>query len=477
MSGTSRRSADLVVLGAGPAGLATALSAAGRGLTVEVLEAAPVVGGMSASFEVAGIRVDLGSHRLHPSMSGEVRELLDRLLGDDLQERPRNGRIHLAGRWVAFPPSTPDLIRKLPPGFAAGVALDTVTSPLRRTRARQETFADVVRAGLGPTFLREFYGPYAVKLWGLPAEELDAELARRRVSADGAASLLRRLVPGRAAPGRAATGRTFMSPRRGFGQVAETLAAAAVDAGATITTSSPATGIERRGEAWVVRAVGRAGDAELELEAPAVVSTLPVSVAVGLLGREAPPAVSEAAARMEHRGVVLVYLVLDSGRWTAFDAHYLPGPETVVARVSEPRNYRDGDDPDDVTVLCAEVPCDVGDEVWSAADDALGARVAAELTALGLPTEPVDVVTRRLPAVYPRLRPGDIALRDSVDRWWATRPGLLSVGRAGRHVGDNTHHVIEEGLAVGRLVGPGGEVDRSALRELRQRTDGYVVVD
>lgn len=472
MSAPSRRSADLVVLGAGPAGLATALAAAERGLAVEVLEAAPAVGGMSASFEVAGIRVDMGSHRLHPSMTGEVRALLDRLLGEDLQVRPRNGRILLAGRWVAFPPSTTDLVRRLPAGFAAGVALDTATAPLRRIGRRDETFADVVRAGLGPTFLREFYGPYAEKLWGLPPEKLDGELARRRVSAGGATSLLCRL-----APGRASTGRTFMSPRRGFGQVAEALATAAADAGATITCRTPVRRIERLGGSWTVRAVTRPEDDEIEVDAPVVVSTLPVPAAVGLLGRAAPPAVRDSATSLDHRGVVLVYLVLERRQWTPFDAHYLPGPETVASRVSEPRNYRDGDDPDGVTVLCAEVPCDVGDDVWSAGDEALGYRVAGELTALGLPTEPVEVVTRRLPAVYPRLRPGDTALRDAVDRWWGTRPGLLSVGRAGRHVGDNTHHVIDEGLAVGRLVGPDGQVDRIALRELRRRTDGFVVVD
>jgi protoporphyrinogen oxidase len=227
----------------------------------------------------------------------------------------------------------------------------------------------------------------------------------------------------------------------------------------------------------VVRAFGRPGGSELELHAPVVVSTLPLPVAVGMLGDAAPPAVRDAADGLGHRAVVLVYLVLDQRRWTRFDAHYLPGPESIASRVSEPRNYREGDDPDGVTVLCAEVPCDVGDAVWEATDAQLGEQVARELSAMGLPTRPVEVVTRRLPAVYPVLRPGDGAVRGAVERWWSSRPGLLSAGRAGRHVGDNTHHVIAEGLAVGRLVGPGGRIDRSAWAAVRRQADAFVVED
>ncbi|MCB1249300.1 MAG: FAD-dependent oxidoreductase, partial [Acidimicrobiales bacterium] len=81
--------ADVVVLGAGPTGLAAARALARRGVAVTVLEAGQAVGGMAASIEVGGQRVDLGSHRLHPAMARRERALVDALLGADLQERPR----------------------------------------------------------------------------------------------------------------------------------------------------------------------------------------------------------------------------------------------------------------------------------------------------------------------------------------------------------------------------------------------------
>src|ERR1700712_1088021 len=107
---------DIVVLGGGPAGLAAAGKAAATGRSVLLLERGPAVGGMAASFEVAGVRVDAGSHRLHPASPPAVLDLLRELLGDDLQTRPRNGRLRLYGRWVGFPLRPAELVRTLPPG-------------------------------------------------------------------------------------------------------------------------------------------------------------------------------------------------------------------------------------------------------------------------------------------------------------------------------------------------------------------------
>ena len=59
--------AEIAIIGSGPAGLMAAWRAAELGHEVKVFESAPTVGGMSGSFEIAGLRVDYGSHRLHPS--------------------------------------------------------------------------------------------------------------------------------------------------------------------------------------------------------------------------------------------------------------------------------------------------------------------------------------------------------------------------------------------------------------------------
>ena len=55
---------DVVVLGGGAAGLTAAWRAAVAGRSVRLFERSPTLGGLAAPFEVAGVRVDHGSHRL-----------------------------------------------------------------------------------------------------------------------------------------------------------------------------------------------------------------------------------------------------------------------------------------------------------------------------------------------------------------------------------------------------------------------------
>lgn len=455
----------IAVVGAGPAGLLAAWHAARQGHEVVVLESAPAVGGLAGSFEVAGQRVDHGSHRLHPSTDPALLAELRGLLGDDLQVRPRNGRIAMAGRLLGFPLRTADLVRSLPRPLAARMALDAAVAPLRRPRA--DTYAEVVRAGLGPTVERAFYGPYARKLWGVDGTDLVGEVARRRIAASSPLAIARKLV--RAAdPAK----RTFLYPRRGFGQLSESLADAATTAGVEVRLDAPVTAIAAGCDGVRLTAGG------IELDVAQVWSSAPLP-ALAAVVEGAPAEVRAAAGRLEHRAMVLLYLVVEQPRWTSFDAHYLPDASVVATRLSEPKGYRDSsDDPADRTVLCVEIPCAVDDAVWSATPADLAARVVQELSGLGLPPIPVaGAEVRRVPRLYPVYRPGYDADLAVVEAWIDARPNVVTFGRQGLFVADNTHHVLAMGRSLASSLRPDGTLDDAAWRRERDGFRAFVVED
>jgi protoporphyrinogen oxidase len=175
---------------------------------------------------------------------------------------------------------------------------------------------------------------------------------------------------------------------------------------------------------------------------------------------------------------VLVYLVLDGAPWTAWDAHYLPGPETPVSRISEPRNYRSSAaDPPDRTVLCAEIPCEPGDDIWTASVDDVGRLVSDGLAAVGLPpVEPQQIVARRLPAAYPIYEPGFEAALAPLETW-ASAQRVVSFGRGGLFAHDNTHHALAEGFAAAACLGTDGIWDAVRWEMARRRFADHVVED
>ena len=431
-----------------------------------MLERESTVGGMAGSFEVAGVRVDLGSHRLHPSIEPRILADLQALLGDDLQLRRRNGRLRIAERWVRFPLRPGELARVLPPRLLASAAVEGVVAPLRRSAPT--SYADALRSGLGPTLYESLYAPFARKLWGLPGEAIDAEQARRRVSADTLWKVAARVL--RPSGG---TGRVFHYPAGGFGQIAEALADAATASGADIRLG---TRVERvRADTDAVRVLTAAGEA---LTASQVFTTVPLPVLARMAEPAAPPVALRAAAGLRFRAMVLAYVVHQGRPWSPFDAHYLPDAATPVSRVSEPANYRSSAaDPYDRTVLCFEIPCEVGDEVWTSDEADLLEIVTDAIGRLDLPAlRPGGVHVRRLSHVYPVYDIGYQARLQGLDEWADSLPRVTTFGRLGLFAHDNSHHAMAMAYdAVDALRD--GSVDAAAWAAARRRFAEHVVED
>jgi len=470
----------IVILGAGPAGLGAAyrLQREGKAESV-VLERNDFVGGNAASFDIGGQPVDFGSHRLHPSSGLPILEDLRRLLGEDLLQRPRHGRIRLRGRWIHFPLKPLDLMLRLDPRFALGTLWDMVSGPLRRRSPGEESFATVLRAQLGPTICDQFYYPYARKIWGRQPQELSGVQARRRVSAGTFGKLLRKVFA--SVPGVKSVGFSyFFYPRGGFGRISRELAAAAVAEGATIQLGQR---VERLlapaspEEDWTIETRATDGTSR-SYTADYVWSTIPIPVLARIVSPQPESVVLEATGRIDYRSMVLVYLQLPVDRFSEFDAHYFPSESVSLTRLSEPKNYSDSPEPRGSTVLCAELPCDRGDEIWESSAEELGDRVRADLETAGipLPVEPSGVQVRKLAQAYPIYRTGYEESLQQLDDWAESQPRLLTYGRQGLFAHDNTHHALYMAYCAVDCL-KGGEFDEQLWQGYRREFETHVVED
>lgn len=470
----------VVILGGGPAGLGAAYRL--RKLErarVTLLERGPHFGGNAGTVDWNGHRLDFGSHRLHPSCDAEVMADIRAFLGEDLLDRPRHGRIRMLGRWVHFPLKPVDLLLHLKPTFALGATWDAAKKALPKKRVDgPENFATVLEASLGPRICRHFYFPYARKIWGHDPSALSAIQARRRVSASSFLKLFKKVlgsVPGLKKKG---AGR-FFYPRRGFGQISDAYAEAATREGAELHLGHTVTGISA-GDGpshWQVTA---SHDGETRtFDADHVWSTIPSTVLGRVLEPRAPTEVLEATGGIEYRAMILIYLDLPFEQFTPFDAHYFPSEDVRITRLSEPKNYAVRTEPKGRTMLCAELPCDVGDATWNLSDEALGELMCADLerSGLPLPASPVAVHAERLPQAYPVYRTGYEHPFGKLDAWLSDVPRLLTYGRQGLFAHDNTHHALYMAYCAAACLATDGTFDDARWAQFREEFSRHVVED
>jgi protoporphyrinogen oxidase len=462
----------VVILGGGPAGVGGAFYLRRQGRAqVTLLEQQESPGGNAGSFNIDGLQVDFGSHRLHHACDPEILGDIRQLLGDDLLKMPRHGRIRLRGRWLHFPLQAKDLLLRLDRGFALSSTRDMVQRMLPGGPAEGCTFASVLRANLGRTICDHFYFPYARKIWGHEPEELSAIQARRRVSAGSFTKLLKKVLKPRA------TSAFFYYPRRGYGQISTAFAEGARAHGADVRLGWRVTAIAPHDETrWAVRAE-RNGDVQTFC-ADHVWSTIPISLVARMMQPPPPASVLEATGKISYRAMVLVYLVLDVDQFTTTDAHYFPEENITATRISEPKNYSGSSEPRGKTVLCAEVPCAVDDALWRMTDAELGERIAEDLARSGipLPRPPVGVVTRRLRQAYPIYLRGYEVPFGVLDAWAENVPRFLVYGRQGLFAHDNTHHALYMASAAAECL-VDGQFDQERWRQYREIFATHVVED
>src|SRR5205809_392075 len=111
---TDSNQGQVVILGAGPAGLTAAYELSNQGYCCTVLERDSVVGGLAKTVDYKGYLFDLGGHRFYTKI-----DIIDRLwhevLGTDFLARPRLSRIFYQSHYFDYPLDPMNVLRGLGP--------------------------------------------------------------------------------------------------------------------------------------------------------------------------------------------------------------------------------------------------------------------------------------------------------------------------------------------------------------------------
>ncbi|GGL97413.1 MULTISPECIES: NAD(P)/FAD-dependent oxidoreductase [Micromonospora] len=431
-----------VVIGAGPAGLTAAYELTRRDASVEVVESDDVVGGISRTVERDGWRFDIGGHRFFTKVPQVAALWHEILAAEDFLLRPRMSRIHYRGRLFDYPLKAGNALRNLGVVEATRCVGSYLWSRLRPP-ADQSHFEGWVSARFGARLYRMFFKTYTEKVWGIPATELQADWAAQRIKNLSLAGAVRNaLLPSRDRTAITSLIEEFEYPKYGPGMMWERCAELVTRAGGRVTLNAPAQTVHRAGGRAVAVTVTDATGTR-RIAADHVVSSMPISALVRAMDPPAPEPVRAAADALRYRDFLTVALVVPSTAGFPDNWIYVHTPGVRVGRIQNfgswsPYLVRDG-----FTCLGLEYFVNVGDELWSADDDALVALGTAELARLGL-VDPEAVSAGyvvRMPKAYPVYDEGYEQAVETIRRWLAEAvPNVYPVGRNGMHRYNNQDH-------------------------------------
>jgi protoporphyrinogen oxidase len=455
----------VAVLGGGACGMSAALELTRLGIQTTVLEREPRVGGLCGTHEREGFRFDFGGHRVvtqDPAIDRLVRDLV----GGDLLERERSSAVLNGGKRYRYPLQLDDVLRQFGPSRGAralgSYALEAVRQWIRRSP--EPTFEDWVTHRFGSELYATFFGPYTEKLWGIPAKEISADWAAQRISLPSLLDVAVRLI-GIKRPMVRTYARRYLYPRRGIGQIFERCATLIQERGGVVRTGAEVLGIARGGRhREKVRGVRfRDPRGEHELACDAILSTVSLPAMARMLG-PLPAAVERSAGRLRFRAIRLFQLLLDGPPVSPHTWMYVSEPGYLMARIQEPIHRSPDMAPAGATSLMLELPCDQGDAVWSASDDAIRARVLEDLQRLGfagLEQRVRGSFSAYVREGYPIYHLGYAEDRSTVLEHLAGFEGLLSCGRQGafRYIFMDT--AMEMGIDAARELAGGRSAERS----------------
>jgi protoporphyrinogen oxidase len=457
---------DVVVIGAGPAGLTAAFELVRRRVPVTVLEGDAMVGGISRTAEREGWRFDIGGHRFFTKVP-EVEALWHEILPDeDFLLRPRMSRIFYGGKLYDYPLKAGNALRNLGPVEAVRCVASYAWARVRPPK-NTDTFEGWVVARFGRRLYSHFFEAYTRKLWGVEPSQLPADWAAQRIknlSLTGA--VVNALTPKRKQTDITSLIEEFQYPKYGPGMMWETAADKVRAAGGTVVLEEKVTavhwqpGVGATGVSTEVTGGYGPGagappshrsdkGAVHRYSADHVISSMAFSSLVRALDPAPPAEVLAAADALKYRDFLTVALVLPVTAGFPDNWIYIHSPDVQVGRIQNFGSWSPYLVKDGRTCLGMEYFVNVGDATWNRSDDELIAQATAELEQLGL-AAPGDVergFVVRMPKAYPFY---DAGYKDNVDvirRWMGSHtPNLHPVGRNGMFRYNNQDHSMYTAL-------------------------------
>ena len=467
----------IVILGAGIGGLSAGyfLTKTGR-YQVTVLEKAPVIGGLCASFEYDDFTLDYGAHKIYSVIPGVLDEIKE-LMGERLLELPKKNRLFLRGHLVDYPLKLGNLASVL--GFATflklgfGYAFELARGFVLRQPPK--SYEEYMIQRFGRPAYELVFEPLADKVWGDPAT-LHPEMARARVPASGGLEVILKLL-GIKKETAETNAEFFYYPRKGFGDFPLAMREYIEAHGGQVLLNVDVNElVQAEGKITAVKA--SVDSVATEFESDYVVSSIPLPILGRLAFGENATAFIGSVEDLQFRHLVLVYVFANRSLALEDQWVFLPERDYIFSRIFEQKQMNPELGPEDQTAICCDFTCDENSWMWVASDEELAEKTIDGLV-LGGFIERGEVrgfMVKRTRNFYPRYDLEYVEKMLRVSGQLQQVENLLLTGRIGMYNYNNSDHCVDMGRFIAENLAQ-GEAPVEVWKRLEKRVADYKIVD
>ncbi len=461
-------STETLIIGAGPAGLATAMELSKANKDFIVIEKQKQVGGLSRTyvFNEDGLefRTDNGPHRFF-SKNPYLYDFISDILKEKWIKVSRYTRQYIDGKFYDYPVNGLQALRNVGIKKAFFIIFYFAYAKFKFGvfRKKINNFEDYVHAHFGRTLGEFGIINYTEKVWGIPAKEIHPDWAVQRIKGLDVLSLVKSMIKKflhlrNNSPKTLID--TFFYPQFGTGLIYETIVQILREKNYRIFLGANILNIYREDTTFKYLIMDCDGE-KLKIKFKNLVESVPINSFLKLIEPKVSGDVSDFGIKLRYRSQVYLFITLNKESVSRDQWIYFPTKDVPIGRVSEMKNFSKYMSPKGKTSIFVEFFCFEGDRVWN--------MTKKELLNMVIPHfEKMKLFRRKEVRKYYLLKEKDVYpiydldymnYLDKIKKYLNSFENLFYIGRPGRFRYNNQDHSLEMGILTAKSIIDGVKYD------------------
>jgi len=450
---------DVIIIGAGPAGLTAAYELSDSDRKVLVLEKKPQVGGLAETKVFGDYRYDIGPHRFF-TKNQEVYDLFLNVLDKDAVEVNRKTRILFKNSYFDYPLTPVNALFGLGIFESISIGLSYIFARIKSYIGitKINNFEDWVVDRFGRKLFNNFFKNYTEKVWGIDCSDIGSDWAAQRIKGLSLSTAIKfALFPNSKKRPKTLVDK-FYYPKLGAGMLWEKFEEIITNKNINIAKEKIVTDIVKKDQGFIVSFKDSEGNEKSE-ETKNIFFSNPLLEFIDIFDGDVPQKVIESAKSLNYRNHISVHVTVDK---KLFDDNwiYIHSPNVSMARIADFTNFSEAMSVDGNYPLTLEYFCFENDEIWNKRNDEIIEFGLKELRSIfNVEFNVVHSAVSRSPKAYPVIKTGYQVHIDIIKEWLSSLPNITAIGRSGMFKYNNQDHAMATGLYAARTLLGFGDFD------------------